>query len=200
MTSDLPKNGNVNAVREDLENPDLLFVGTEFGLYVSLDGGKAWKKFMSNLPSVRVDDILIHPRDRDLIIGTHGRSIWIADDISPLERLKRTDKGDLTLFEPRAAVLWKNDVQSQRHVANREFVGKNPQGGTAIHILAKSEVGAGKIEFLQNNKVAQHHGGIDQSRDEQLSMEHARTGAASQSTSERTAVVAAKAGEEHLPN
>ncbi len=153
VTSDLPKNGNVNAVREDLENPDLLFVGTEFGLYVSLDGGKAWKKFMSNLPSVRVDDILIHPRDRDLIIGTHGRSIWIADDISPLERLKQTEKGDLTLFEPRSAVLWKNDVQSQRHVANREFVGKNPQGGTAIHILAKSDVGAGKIEFLQNNKV-----------------------------------------------
>ena len=62
---DLPKHGNVNALREDLENPDLLFVGTEFGLYVSLDGGKEWKKFMTNLPTVRVDDILIHPRDRD---------------------------------------------------------------------------------------------------------------------------------------
>jgi hypothetical protein len=108
---------------------------------------------MANLPSVRVDDILIHPRDRDLIIGTHGRSIWIADDISPLEHMKRTEKEDIALFEPRPAVLWKNDAQSQRHVANCEFVGKNPQGGTAIHILAKSDVGTGKLEFLQNTKV-----------------------------------------------
>ena len=153
VTSDLPKSGNINALREDLENPDLLFAGTEFGLYVTLDGCKTWKKFMPNLPSVRVDDILIHPRDRDLIIGTHGRSIWIADDISPLEHLKATEKNDVTLFEPRPAVLWKNDVQSQRHVANREFVGKNPQGGTAIHILAKSDLGAGTLEFLQNNTV-----------------------------------------------
>jgi hypothetical protein len=118
-----------------------------------LDGCKNWKKFMSNLPSVRVDDILIHPRDRDLIVGTHGRSIWIVDDISPLEHLKQAEKGDQTLFEPRPAVLWKNDPQSQRHVTNRDFVGKNPQGGTAIHILAKSDIGAGKLEFLQNKKV-----------------------------------------------
>ena len=84
---------------------------------------------------------------------SHGRSIWIADDISPLERMKQPESGDITLFEPRPAVLWKNDAQSQRHVANREFVGKNPQGGTPIHILAKSDVGAGKLEFLLNNKV-----------------------------------------------
>ena len=80
--------GHINALREDYDNPNLLFVGTEFGLYVTLDGGKEWKKFMTGLPSVRVDDILIHPRDRDLIVGTHGRSIYIADDITPLEQLK----------------------------------------------------------------------------------------------------------------
>ncbi len=153
LTNNLPGEGNINALREDYDNPDLLFVGTEFGLYVTLDGGREWKKFMSNLPSVRVDDILIHPRDRDLIIGTHGRSIWIADDISPLEKLKHASSKDLTLFEPRPAVLWKNDAQAQRHVKNFEFEGKNPQGGTAINILAKSDVGAGKVEFLQNDKV-----------------------------------------------
>ena len=69
VTGNLPPNGNINALREDLENPDLLFVGTEFGMYVTLDGAKTWSKFMNGLPSVRVDDILIHPRDRDLIIG-----------------------------------------------------------------------------------------------------------------------------------
>ena len=153
VTANLPANGNINALREDLENPDLLFVGTEFGMYVTLDGAKTWTKFMNGLPSVRVDDILIHPRDRDLIIGTHGRSIWIMDDISPLEHMKQAENQDVTLFEPRPAVLWKNDIQAQRHVANREFVGENPQGGTAIRVMAKSDMGKTKIEFLQGTKV-----------------------------------------------
>ena len=130
----LPAKGNINALREDYDNPNLLFVGTEFGLYVTLDGGKEWKKFMTGMPSVRVDDILIHPRDRDLIIGTHGRSIYIADDITPLEQLKPSNAVKrLTLFDPRPATLWKNDPQAQRHATNRQFQAKNPQGGTAIH-------------------------------------------------------------------
>jgi photosystem II stability/assembly factor-like uncharacterized protein len=152
VTANLPAKGNINALREDLENPDLLFVGTEFGMFVSLDGAKSWQKFNNGMPSVRVDDILIHPRDRDLIVGTHGRSIWIMDDISPLEQLKKTG-ADLMLFEPRSAILWKNDIQAQRHVANREFVGENPQGGTAIRVLAKKDMGKGKVEFLLANKV-----------------------------------------------
>jgi len=102
---------------------------------------------------VRVDDILIHPRDRDLIIATHGRSIWIADDITPLERLEPGDDRSLILFDPRSAIQWKNDPQAQRHAANRQFKAQNPQGGTAIHIWAKTELGKGKVEFLQNNQV-----------------------------------------------
>ena len=62
---------------QDLENPDLLFLGTEFGLYVSLDGGKGWARFEGNLPKVGVRDLAIHPREGDLIIGTHGRGIYI---------------------------------------------------------------------------------------------------------------------------
>ncbi len=154
LASNLPANGNINALREDLDNPNLLFLGTEFGLYVSLDGGREWKKFMTGMPNVRVDDILIHPRDRDLIIGTHGRSIYILDDITPLEQMKpATLSADLTLFNPRAAVQWKNDPQDQRHVKNVEFEGRNPQGGTAISILAKSDMGQAHIDFLENNQV-----------------------------------------------
>ncbi len=154
VVGNLPQNGNVNALREDYDNPNLLFCGTEFGLYVTLDGGKEWKKFMTGLPSVRVDDILIHPRDRDLIVATHGRSIWIADDISPLEQLKpAATTQEAVLFEPRPAIQWKNDAQAQRHATNRDFKGTNPQGGTAIHVLAKSDLGKGKVEFLQNNQV-----------------------------------------------
>ena len=153
VSGNLPAKGNINALREDYDNPDLLFLGTEFGLYITTDGGKEWKKFMTGLPSVRVDDILIHPRDRDLIVATHGRSIWICDDITPLEQLKSA-KSDVKLFDPRPAVLWKNDAQAQRHASNREFKATNPQGGTAINILSKAAMGAGKLEFLQGTTVA----------------------------------------------
>jgi hypothetical protein len=153
VVGNLPARGHINALREDYDNPNLLFVGTEFGLYVTLDGGRDWKKFMPNMPTVRVDDILIHPRDRDLIIGTHGRSIWIADDITPLEQWRSNTTGDVALFDPRPGVLWKNDPSAQRHVGNRDFRAANPQGGTAIHLWAKSDLGAGKVEFLQGTNV-----------------------------------------------
>jgi len=152
VAGNLPADGPINALREDYDNPNLLFVGTEFGLYVTLNGGREWKPFMTGLPSVRVDDILIHPRDRDLIIGTHGRSIYVADDITPLEQMKG-QSSDVNLFEPRPAIQWKSDPQAQRHATNRDFKGSNPQGGTAIHVYANADMGNGKIEFLQNNQV-----------------------------------------------
>jgi hypothetical protein len=74
-------------VKQDLVNPDLLFVGTEFGLYISLDGGKQWGQFSAGLPNVAVHDLAIHPRDGDLIIATHGRSLYVLDDITPLRKL-----------------------------------------------------------------------------------------------------------------
>jgi hypothetical protein len=155
VTGNLPADGNINALREDYDNPNLLFVGTEFGLYVTLDGGKEWKKFQNNMPNVRVDDILIHPRDRDLIVATHGRSFWIMDDITPLEQLKpMNDNTSVVLFDPRPAVQWKNDLSASRAVDNRDFKGQNPQGGTAISIWAKTDIPSGaKLEFLQGTQV-----------------------------------------------
>src|SRR4029453_10888905 len=97
ITNNLPT-GNVNVVREDAKNKSLLFVGTEFGVFVSLNGGAEWKKFMTGLPTVRVDDLLIHPRDNDLIAGTHGRGVWIIDDITPLQRMdEKTLAGDVKI-------------------------------------------------------------------------------------------------------
>jgi hypothetical protein len=152
VTANLPANGPIQALREDYDNPNLLFLGTELGLYVSLDGSKSYKEFMTGLPHVPVDDILIHPRDRDLIIATHGRSIWICDDITPLEQLPSAS-GDVTLFQPRDAVQWKNDPSAQRNATNRDFKGANPQGGTAINVWAKSDLGQGHIDFLQGTTL-----------------------------------------------
>src|SRR5262249_34523655 len=75
ITKDLPADGPVLVIREDPRNKDLLFAGTEFGLFVSLDAGSSWQRFKAGLPAVAVHDLVIHPRDRDLVIGTHGRSI-----------------------------------------------------------------------------------------------------------------------------
>jgi photosystem II stability/assembly factor-like uncharacterized protein len=83
-----PMRGYAHVVKEDLVNRDLLFVGTEFGLWVSLDGGRQWAQYKGgDMPSVAVRDLAIHPRDHDLVIATHGRGIWIIDDITPLRVL-----------------------------------------------------------------------------------------------------------------
>lgn len=134
ITSNLPSFGNVQVVREDPKNKDLLYVGTEFGLYLSLDGGKEWKPFMNNYPTVRTDDILIHPRDGDLIVATHGRSVWIADDITPLQQMTPAVLAqDATLFDIRPAVAYLNDQQGGQYVGGqRVFVGENAPRGTAI--------------------------------------------------------------------
>lgn len=153
ITGNLPANGNINALREDQVNPNLLFVGTEFGLYVTLQGGKEWSKFMTGLPSVRVDDILIHPRDRDLIVATHGRSIWIGDDITALEQYKANPGADVVLYEPRPAVQWKNDPFSSRNPTARDFHGQNPQGGTAISVWSNKDFSGAKLDFLTGATV-----------------------------------------------
>jgi photosystem II stability/assembly factor-like uncharacterized protein len=148
VTANLPAKGNINALREDLVNPSLLFVGTEFNLFVSLDGAKSWKLFSTGLPTVRVDDILIHPRDKDLIVATHGRSLWIADDITPLEQMASATGTTVKLFDPRPAVQWKADLTATRRVTGRDFRGDNPQGGTAFSFWSASDMGEAKFEVL----------------------------------------------------
>ena len=139
ITNNLPALGNVNVVREDPKNKELLYVGTEFGLYISLDGGKTYKEFMSGMPRVRVDDILVHPRDNDLVVGTHGRGIYVLDDISALQQLAKTQTNDVVLFDVRPGVLWYNDVRLDRYTGGSKwFRAPNPQPGTAISYYLKA--------------------------------------------------------------
>ncbi len=85
-----PEAGTVHVVREDPVNPNLLFAGTEFGIYVTFDRGANWQRMKNGLPTVPVFDIQIHPRDHDLILATHGRSFWIMDNISRARRDERS--------------------------------------------------------------------------------------------------------------
>jgi photosystem II stability/assembly factor-like uncharacterized protein len=139
IAANLPAFGNIQVVREDPKNRNLLYVGTEFGLYVSLDGGKHWQRFMTNLPTARVDDILVHPRDNDLIVATHARGVWIADDITALQQLAATDGQDAALFDIRPAIAYLNDPQSGQQLGGQKvFVGENPPRGAMINYYLKS--------------------------------------------------------------
>jgi photosystem II stability/assembly factor-like uncharacterized protein len=140
ITNDLPASGNVQVIREDPKNKDLLYVGTEFGLYMSLNAGKEWQKFMGNYPTVRTDDILVHPRENDLIVATHGRSVWIADDITPLQQLTPDVQAqDVYLFDMRPTVAWLNDQQHGQTVGGQKvFVGANAPRGVAVSYYLKS--------------------------------------------------------------
>lgn len=124
--STLPETEVVRVVREDPRNPNLLFLGTETGIWASIDGGKSWMRFMPGLPTVSVYDLLIHPRDNDLIAGTHGRSLWIMDDITPLQQLtSRLQQGKGHLFRQRPATLWENTSRGGQR-GHFWFAGENP--------------------------------------------------------------------------
>lgn len=129
----------IHTVVEDFKNENLLFVGTEFGVFATLDGGGSWFRFMNNLPPVAVHDLVIHPRDADLIAGTHGRSIWIADDITPLQQLTSDVMAkDVHLFANRIGTRWIN--ASKGRIQNYfKFRGQNPPGGGAIHYYLSAE-------------------------------------------------------------
>ena len=135
ITSNLPKDYSVYVIKEDPINPNLLFVGTEESVYFSYDKGLSWAKLGSQLPTVAIHDLVIHPRDGDLIAGTHGRSIWILDDINPLRNLTADNKNKL--FDTRESTQWIR-INTGRKQPYFEFRGKNPPYGAIINFFSNS--------------------------------------------------------------
>jgi len=132
----LPPRGHVNVVREDRFNANLLFAGTEFGFYVSLNAGTSWQPFMRGLPATKMDDVIVHPRDQDLVLATHGRSFYVLDDISPLQQI-----GDAVLakaehlFRPRPAIAWDEDKRTWHGGDDVLFRAKNPPDAVVSYYL-----------------------------------------------------------------
>lgn len=96
ITNNLPQRP-INVIWEDNINPELLFVGNDMGVYVSLDGGKVWTALKGNMPLVAVHDLIVHPREGDLVVGTYGRGIWVTD-ITPLREMQKALQADAYLF------------------------------------------------------------------------------------------------------
>jgi photosystem II stability/assembly factor-like uncharacterized protein len=123
------------SIVEDIENPNLLFLGTDDGLYISVNAGKKWTKWTNGFPTVPVKDLVIHPREHDLVIGTFGRAAWILDDIRPLRALAKnnTTSKKLELFEPPTAyhAMYIQPTGS-RFGADALYQGENRRRGAPI--------------------------------------------------------------------
>jgi hypothetical protein len=143
ISSGMPKNaGSVHVIREHPKNQNLLFAGTEFGMYASWDRGASWWPFQLNLPTVPVYDVAIHPRDNDLIVATHGRSIWILDDLTPIEKINpNTLAQDLALFDSRPGTAWRT-YSTRWFSGHKSFVAKNPPYGALITYYLKTPLPA----------------------------------------------------------
>jgi len=134
IASNLPTGGPdfVHVIREDPYNPNLLFLGTDVGAYVSTNRGGSWQKFMNGLPTVPVHDLKIHPRDHELIAGTHGRSIWIVD-ILPLEQMVDSMRGKtVALFAPRVAYQYGEPTVEGQDEGQHVFEAPSPTYGADI--------------------------------------------------------------------
>ncbi len=145
LTSDLPAERVLRAVREDPRNPDVLWLGTELGLFVSVDAGKHWTAFRANLPTVPVNDLVVHERDDDLVLATHGRGVWILDDAMPVQELTPAVlASDAHLFSAGHARTIRYSG-GKAHEGAMAFHGENPPDGAMISYWLKEKPDSGDV-------------------------------------------------------
>jgi photosystem II stability/assembly factor-like uncharacterized protein len=147
IVGDLPPDRVVRTVREDPRNPNVLYVGTEIGLFYTNDGGVHWLELKNNMPTVAFNDLLVHPRDNDLILATHGRGIWILDNIAALQELTpdvlATD-AHLFTVEPAEMVRISG---AGGHTGDMHFAGQNPPFEAIIDYYLRDEVDSDAISI-----------------------------------------------------
>ena len=137
ITSGIPDGGIVNVVREDPQRRGLLFAGTEQTVYVSFDDGDHWQPLRLNLPPTSIRDLII--KDDDIAVGTHGRSFWILDDITPLRQLADSvARADAFLFRPQTAIGFRWNKNTDTPLPPDEPAGQNPPDGALIDYVLKT--------------------------------------------------------------
>lgn len=158
LVAGLPQ-ASTRVLREDPKNAKLLYLGTEVGVFFSNDSGERWAKLGSDLPTVPVHDLAVHPRDRELVAATHGRALWLVD-VSALQDWKSGDsEKDLVVFMPRRAVAWNSAVSNGR-MGHRVFRAQGPERGAAIWFSLAASSSAADVrvatlegEVLMETKV-----------------------------------------------
>jgi photosystem II stability/assembly factor-like uncharacterized protein len=133
----IPDGGIVNAVREDPLRKGLLFAGTERAVYFSIDDGENWQPLRLNMPATSIRDLVV--KDDDIVVGTHGRSFWILDDITPLRQIDQsTASADAMLFKPQLATRVKRSLHTDTPFPPEEPTGQNPPDGAIINYYLRS--------------------------------------------------------------
>jgi S1-C subfamily serine protease/photosystem II stability/assembly factor-like uncharacterized protein len=145
--------GSTRCMREDLVNPNLLYLGTEFAFWVSVDRGQNWTQFNQNLPTVAIHEVAIHPDNGEIVVATHGRSLW-ACDVSGLRQLKPENVGkEIAFFDPVDVTRWRSDPG--RGGTNRSFAGQNPSSGAKLWyaLPSKAEKVVARIENIDGELI-----------------------------------------------
>jgi photosystem II stability/assembly factor-like uncharacterized protein len=151
IVSNLPKDESLCVIREHPKNPLLLFAGTTKSVYVTFDGGTSWNKLRNNMPNNPVEDLKIHPRENDLVVGTHGRSLWVAD-ISYLTEINAAMLAeDVHLFQPEMKVKWMNTGSNNSSSSN--YAGESEPTGVPFNFYLKSEAKDVKLQVLDGARV-----------------------------------------------
>jgi len=139
ISGNLPAEGSVQVVRDHHREPNLLFAGTEYGVYFSTDGGTHWTRLGSGIPTVPVHDIAIQERENDLVVGTHGRGVFIIDDLTPLEHLARAKSSAVAyLFPVQNTSLLLPDASRSSGMGSSGYTGQNPAPGPIIAYVVNS--------------------------------------------------------------
>ena len=139
-------NGEIaRTLTEDVKNPDVLYLGTETGLFVTLDRGRNWQRIKANLPTVRIDEITLHPRDNAMILATHGRALWILDHLEPIQEYAAAQQttADARLFTPPPFAWYQRPARDRNYEfwGDQTFFGENPPQATVISWVNKKQVG-----------------------------------------------------------
>jgi photosystem II stability/assembly factor-like uncharacterized protein len=151
ITDGIPASAFLRAVREDPQSRELLFAGTELGVYVSFDDGSHWQPLQLNLPVASVRDLAIH--GDDLVAATHGRSFWILDNITPLRQVSSAQKADAAwLYHPATAFRIDNDSFSGTPLPPEEPTAENPPDGAMIDYFLKSSARNVELEIFDAQK------------------------------------------------
>ncbi len=147
ITNGLPKDEWARTIRPDVRNRDLIFLGTEQGIWASFDAGTSWQSLKNDMPTASVRDIRIQPDFDDLVVGTHGRSIYIMDDIRPLQDLKEAQAAGLWLFRPRTS--YEYNARSDEWISKTDYMASNPPNGAPIsYFQSAPQKNPPKLEIL----------------------------------------------------
>ncbi len=150
IVNGIPANGAVNVVREDTKQKGLLFAGTEREVFFSIDEGENWQSLRKNMPATSIRDLVIH--ENDLVIGTHGRSIWIMDNISPLREMARVlTSRQSYLFSPAQATRVRFNMFSDTPLPPEEPAGQNPPDGAILDYWINLKANEVRLEIIGNN-------------------------------------------------